>query len=216
MEHPFQENPSVTRIRIVTLSGPVGSRRSAPAPPPALVPRGRVPLAAPAAAPRSPAAGGRAPARGPAAMGGVRVTAVPVPRCLGTAAVGCRAVLGFTPVASAGTERCHLVGTALPCASPSDPTTSRPGRERRRRMMGWCPACGVCLSSSPSCVSSFSFSSSPFWISCCSPSCGAEQGSTDGFLHCKPLQPFLCQTPTPAGPSPGLFNKGEAIKNKEF
>lgn len=207
MEHPFQQNPSVIRIRIVTLPGPVGSRRSAPAPPPALVPRGWVPLAVPAAAPCPPAAGGGAPARGAAAVGGVRVTAVPVPRRLGTAAVGCWAVLGFPPVASAGTERCHPVGTALLCASPTDPTTSRPGLERRRRMTGCRPACGVYLSSSPSCVSSFSFSSSPFWISCCSPSCGSRIGQHRWVLQIPPTPPVPNTHPCWAFTRPPLLKE---------
>lgn len=94
------------------------------------------------------------------------------------------------------------------------PVTSRRGPERRRRRKGRPPACGVCPFSSPSCVFSFSFSSSPFWLSCRSPSCRVRVKLAMS-LQPLPLPKNPSQTLPPGTPPAGPPGKGDACREKK-
>lgn len=94
------------------------------------------------------------------------------------------------------------------------PVTSRHGPERRKRRKGRPPACGVCPFSSPSCVFSFSFSSSPFWLSCRSPSCGVGVKSAMS-LQSLSLPKNPSPTLPPGTPPRGYPVKGDACREKK-
>lgn len=148
-------------------------------------------------------------------MGGVRVTAMPVPRRLGTAAVGCWAVLGFPPVASAGTERCHPVGTAPAVCLPHRPhyLSSWSGEEAEDDGVSsrlWC------LSFFFSFLCFFFFFFFFSFLDFLLLSVLWEQNRAAPLGAANPSNPSCAKHPPLLGLHQASFTKGETVKERSF